>query len=230
MNMIKLANLKPLLQFTPQYVTWRYAKPEDKADLSFRDQNVFNNFHAFCRANHIKSRRLINQKNTHQNDRYDDNDSFAKRLRISIDDFAKYINDKTDIKITQQPNQFKMVANLLAIKCFISDTITLYAKVDIAVTKQTALIYQINQEPVSVLFIENNDPAINDDRPKLTFSFIDRNKTDLKQSIKIINCDAFNYSSIAEFQRISNQLAKDIDHIIGLMQLKPTPLITNRGN
>lgn len=228
--MIKLTNLKPLLQFTPQYVTWRYAKPKGKADLSFRDQATFSNFHTFCRANNIKSRRLINQKNTFENNRYDDNESFAKRLRISIDDFAKYINNETDVKITQQPNQFKMLVNLLAIKGFVSDTIVLYAKVDIAITNQTALIYQINQEPVSVLFIENNDSTINDDRPKLTFSIINRNKTDLKQSIKIINCGAFNYSNIAEFQRTSNQLAKDVDHIIKLMQSKPTPLITNRGN
>lgn len=226
--MIKLTNLKPLLQFTPQYVTWRYAKPKGKADLSFRDQATFSNFHAFCRANNIKSRRLINQKNTFENNRYDDNESFAKRLRISIDDFAKYINNETDVKITQQPNQFKMVANLLAIKRFVSDTIILYAKVDIAITKQTALIYQINQEPVSVLFIENNDLDINDDRPKLTFSIVDHNKTDLKQSIKIINCDALNYNNITEFQNIGNQLTKDVNRIVEIVQSKPTPLITNQ--
>lgn len=226
--MIKLTNLKPLLQFTPQYITWRYVKPKGKADLSFRDQATFSNFHAFCRANNIKSRRLINQKNTFENNRYDDNESFAKRLRISIDDFAKYINNETDVKITQQPNQFKMVANLLAIKRFVSDTIILYAKVDIAITKQTALIYQINQEPVSVLFIENNDLDINDDRPKLTFSIVDHNKTDLKQSIKIINCDALNYNNITEFQNIGNQLTKDVNRIVEIVQSKPTPLITNQ--
>lgn len=195
--------------------------PIDFVDLVFKSQAMFKAFKEFCKAEGIKTRHVLNAKLGWDDKRREDDEPFAKRLRVQKSALEDWLKTNTDVKLggNYHHDDLEHALSLLALATISDQNYTIYAKEELPYTKQIVTIYQVDDGQLAVELSHGDDNSYYG--PRLVSAMGEWEVTKL---------DSLEYRPLKEIAEAINGLNSDLDLINKTREecKGAEPLISNR--